>query len=401
MDGKNGQTAYTSRRKSVARKSKAVVHKTDQKEWGLLNRGDDFCFNDTAMDKREYMGRKNHKYKKSLHQQAYDRLTSMQAFGSSKKKAKEDGTMRDKIFSYATYETYKKHCNYYLHWLREVTTLKAAKKYAGEWLAQRANQIGKNGRSLSAWTIHTEAAAIAKLFGIDKADLNRFIPPKRERTRIERSRITTQKDRHFSVTNNAELISFCRGTGCRRNVLERLEGRDWWTRDRMQKQLNELTELAKARKLSDKEKTLVENLRTALHTFPGEEDFLHHRRDKGGKDRFAPIIGPQKEKNEIIRRLKETPEEEKVWTHVSSAADVHGYRSDYASRMYRKYARDIRDIPFDRTNRGNGRRYQSEVYHCRKDERGRKLDRKAMLTCSIALGHNRVSVVAEHYLRGI
>ena len=32
------------------------------------------------------MGRKNKAYVKDLHQQAYDRLTGMQAFGTSKKK---------------------------------------------------------------------------------------------------------------------------------------------------------------------------------------------------------------------------------------------------------------------------------------------------------------------------
>lgn len=33
------------------------------------------------------LGRKNKKYYKDLHQQAYDRLTGMQAFGESKKEA--------------------------------------------------------------------------------------------------------------------------------------------------------------------------------------------------------------------------------------------------------------------------------------------------------------------------
>ena len=33
------------------------------------------------------MGRRNKSYSKDLHQQAYDRLTSMQAFGESKKEA--------------------------------------------------------------------------------------------------------------------------------------------------------------------------------------------------------------------------------------------------------------------------------------------------------------------------
>lgn len=44
------------------------------------------------------MGRRNKAYHKDLHQQAYERLTSMQAFGESRKEAKANGTDKDKIF---------------------------------------------------------------------------------------------------------------------------------------------------------------------------------------------------------------------------------------------------------------------------------------------------------------
>ena len=69
--------------------------------------------------------------------------------------------------------------------------------------------------------------------------------------------------------------------------------------------------------------------------------------------------------------------------------------------MYRANARPIDEIPFDRVNRGTGKRFQSGVYTCRKDEAGRKLDKAAMLLCSKALGHNRLSVLADNYLRGL
>ena len=42
------------------------------------------------------MGRKNKTYRLSLHQQVYNRLTDMQAFGESKQLAKTDGTMKEK-----------------------------------------------------------------------------------------------------------------------------------------------------------------------------------------------------------------------------------------------------------------------------------------------------------------
>lgn len=104
---------------------------------------------------------------------------------------------------------------------------------------------------------------------------------------------------------------------------------------------------------------------------------------------------------QIIERIASTPAEEKVWQHIHNSADIHGYRGDYATAIYKAHAREIQDIPYDRVNRGTGKRYQSQVYVCRKDEAGKKLDKAAMLVCSKALGHNRISVVADNYIRGL
>ena len=87
------------------------------------------------------MGRKNKAYSKTLHQQAYDKLTSMQAFGESKKEAMKNGTEKDKIFSFNTYKSYWKHIKYFIKYVQETdlkcTTLKSAKKYVNEWLQKR------------------------------------------------------------------------------------------------------------------------------------------------------------------------------------------------------------------------------------------------------------------------
>ena len=347
------------------------------------------------------MGRKNKKYKKSLRDQAYAELTQKLAFGESKKAAKEAGTDKGKIFSYETYRVYWKHIKYFIDWMKEkypqVTSLKEAEKYVPEWLAYRTNECtNSRGEPLSAWTIQTEAAALNKLFGVDKADVDRFQPPVRHRADIRRSRVEVPNDKHFSVTNNDELIRFCRGTGCRRNVLQRIQGKDYWTRTQME---NKAKILSKKGSLAEDDRILLENLKLALETFPDQDDFLYHRKDKGGKSRFAPIVGPDKDR--IIARLKETKPDERVWGYVNKNADIHGYRAHYASRVYTMYRRPIESIPYDKVNPGTGHRYQSEVYHCRLDEAGKKLDRLAMLKVSRALGHNRVDVVATSYLRGI
>lgn len=349
------------------------------------------------------MGRKNKAYSINLQKQIYNRLTQMQAFGESKRTALRNDTAKDKIFSYNTFNTYYKHCKYFARWIKtehpECTTLKAAKRYAGEWLDTRSQQTYKNGKKLSAWTIHTEAAALNKLFGIDKSDPDRFQPPKRQREDIIRSRGEVARDLHFSKSNNAELIGFCRGTGCRRNVLEKLEGRDLWSRSQVTKEIKDLERKAQAHGLDKKEAAHLVSLRDAIKHFPNEDFYIHHRSDKGGRSRFSPIIGP--ERGSIIQRFMDTGKEEKVWLHVPKNADIHSYRSEYAGLIYKKYARNIDKIPYDRINRGTKHAYQSEVYVCRKDEVGKKLDKNSMLLCSKALGHNRISVVADHYLRNL
>lgn len=340
------------------------------------------------------MGRRNKAYHKDLHQQAYDRLTGMQAFGESKKQAVAEGTEKDKIFSFNTYKAYWKHTKYFIKYIKEkhpeCTTLKSAKKYVNEWLQARTDQ------GLSAWTVQMEAKAMGKLYGISPDDENYFKPPKRNREDIRRSRGVRVRDKHFSKTNNDELIRFCKGTGLRRSELQELRGKDLVTREQIESEISQL-ESRSPTELMPIDTRRLEMLQDARLFSEGY--FTHVRNGKGGRERLSPIIGPDAE--QIIERIQNTPGEEKVWQHIHQSADIHGYRAEYATEIYKAHAREIQDIPYDRVNRGTKRKYQSEVYTCRKDEAGRKLDKAAMLVCSKALGHNRINVVADNYIRGL
>lgn len=340
------------------------------------------------------MGRKNKSYSKDLHQQAYDRLTGMQAFGESKREAVANGTDREKIFSVNTYKTYWKHTKYFIAYIKEhhpeCTTLKSAKKYVNEWLQHRVDQ------GLSAWTIQAEAKAMGKLYGITPEDKDYFTPPKRNRQDIKRSRGVRVRDKHFSKTNNDELIRFCRGTGLRRSELESLKGSDLVTREQIEAEISRLESLPAGDRTPGVERHLEVLRDTRMFDC---EFFTHVRSGKGGRERMSPIIG--KDVGMIVERMQNTPADEKVWQFVHQSADIHSYRGDYATTIYKATARSIEEIPYDRVNRGTGRRYQSEVYVCRKDEAGKKLDKAAMLVCSKALGHNRISVVADNYIRNL
>lgn len=339
------------------------------------------------MGKQKDRNERNHK---NLHQQAYERLTSMQAFGESKKESIANGTDRDKIFSFNTYKTYWKHVKYFTKWVEknypDTKTLKKARKYVNVWLHERVDQ------GLSAWTIQTEANALGKLYGIQPDDKTYFRPPKRERRNIKRSRGERVRDKHFSRTNNADLIKFCKSVGLRKAELSTLKGSDLVARNELQKELDEFQNLPR---LTVDQERYIKVLKDAL--LFDDEFFVHVRpgKGKGGRERYSPIVGP--DVAEVVERMREVDPDNLVWVKINSNADIHSYRSDYAARVYRAHARKFSEIPYDRVNRGTGKKFQGDVYICRKDEAKKKLDKAAMRMCSKALGHNRIQVVADNY----
>ena len=204
------------------------------------------------------------------------------------------------------------------------------------------------------------------------------------------------RDRHFSITNNDELIKFCRGTGLRRGELSELRGGELRTKEQIEQEISKIEAIPEPKKSKEDLRRLQVLKDTRLFD---SEYYVYVRNGKGGRERLSPIVGKNIE--QIVERIRNTPEREKVWQHVHKSADIHGYRAEYATAIYKAHARAIEEIPYDCVNRGTGRRYQSQVYTCRKDEAGKKLDKAAMLICSKALGHNRISVVADNYIRGL
>ena len=190
---------------------------------------------------------------------------------------------------------------------------------------------------------------------------------------------------------NEELISFCKGCGFRRQILEKLKGSDLYDKNKVEE------ELERARKEGNG--PMIKACTDAIKTFPDQDYFILHRSDKGGKTRISPIVGPNKEK--IIARMRATGPDELVWQYVSSNCDVHGYRADYATYLYKQYARPIEELRFENKIICADGKLRSEIYVCRGDEAGKKLDRRAIGIISIALGHNREDTAISNYVRNL
>lgn len=328
--------------------------------------------------------KRNNEFQRNLEQQVTDRLRSKLAIGESKhndKLNKVDTTQ--KIYSWGSYHTYHKQCKAFVKWIKsahpKATNLQKAKKYIAEYLTK---QIDKG---CSAWTVHTQAQSLNKLYGIKKGDKNFFECPKRERVNIIRSRYERDSDSHYSLKNNYELTEFCRSTGLRRSEVTKLQGNDVVTRHQLEKRAEKNNPPKIAKMIND-----------ALNFPQNYEYFVFVKCGKGGRARLAPIIGAKSKA--IYDKIKNTPKDKPVFEHIHSKADIHSYRSDYATTLYNATARPIDTIPYDKVTK-SGHKFQSEVYHCRREQAGIHLDRRAMLYTSKALGHNRLEVVANNYIR--
>lgn len=291
------------------------------------------------------------KNKESLVKQVSDKLDGMFCPGRSKLMDKKNNATRDKIYSYSTLRSYKKHSCYFINWVKEQPvkpeighkprTLDECRPYVEEWLQHRIETIP------SAWTVKLDASALAKLYGCSLNDFNVDLPS-RKRSDIKRSRGAKERDKHFSEANHSEFVRFCKTTGLRSEGLRSIKGTD-------------LVQL--------------ENGTWAISVV-----------EKGGRHRYAPVFGSPEDVAAVVERMKAAGER-KVWASVPNGADMHAYRSVYATAIYKRFARPISEIP------------RSERYDCRNDLKGVHYDRKAMLIASKALGHSRVSVIASHYLR--
>ncbi|MGN0266501.1 MAG: hypothetical protein ACI4D7_02365 [Lachnospiraceae bacterium] len=258
----------------------------------------------------------------------------------SKQEVKNEAC-RPYIFATQTLNTYKKEVSEFAKYCKSehgAKTVVECRTFATEYL-QKSLDEGK-----SVFTVSTQASALGKLY--QESYTNFITLPQRERANITRSRLDRPSDKHFSGKKNQELVNFCQGTGLRRSELQKLTP----------------------------EALVIKN-----------GDYYLKVTGKGGKTRISPIIGPHKAA--IVNRIQSTPPSCKVWQRVNKHADIHAYRSYYATTLYKSVARDVTNLP------------ASERYCCRKDRAGDVFDRKAMKIVSQALGHNRIEVIASNYLR--
>lgn len=323
-----------------------------------------------------------------LLKQAYMVFLALLTPCESKHLLRRQGKAYNHVHSFRTYHNYwpiiQRFVRSYASTFPDSKSIKYGRSYVPVWLQQQAK------RGLAITTLKTYRSALNKLYGIHPGDRDYYILPDRHRADITRSRGPKPSDRHFSVTNNQDLVDFCRGSGLRREELSLLRGDDLWDRKRIESERSRLRTVCQP---SKSEKAMLRALDdTRLFK---EEFFVYVRCGKGGRMRYAPVIGPCVA--DIVARFQGIAPDAKVWPRIHTMADIHSFRRDYSNTLYRLYARPIEEIPYDRTVPRTNKPYRSQVYCCRRDLVGVWLDKRAMLVVSKALGHNRIGIFAQSY----
>ena len=296
--------------------------------------------------KRKKRKEKALQQKESYRKTARLRLQAMlkAGMGSKRSKDKAEADTKNKIYSKATFETYKQQFRHFAEWLDkahpEAETLEDARGFVDEYLRHLIEL------ERSAYSISTAKAAIAKVMGVEATQF--IATPPRLRADIKRSRGVAERDKHISDKKEEELARFTSATGLRRKEMTMIRAEDLF----------------------------FENGQAYLNVDKGT---------KGGKSRVAKIVGKtEAETKEIVKWIQS--KEGRLFYKLSSNYDNHYYRATYANRLYNQLKRDIADIP------------TQERYVMRKERAGEVYDKQAMLQVSRALGHNRISVIAQSYL---
>lgn len=130
---------------------------------------------------------------------------------------------RDKIYSISTMTTYLDRIKDYCRWVKrahpEIQDLDDAYQYVIEYLLQRLAE------GIAAHTIHTDAAALAKLFQVSVKDLGGELP-RRRRAAVKNHR--RARPGQWNPERHKEFIALCLACGLRRCELVKLKPEHVW-----------------------------------------------------------------------------------------------------------------------------------------------------------------------------
>lgn len=237
--------------------------------------------------------------KLSITQQFRIALKQQLRIGESKHQSKIEGNGNDGIFSWNTYQVYKRHSQNFARWVKDmygVNSMDDAKEYIEKYLEF------KESEGCSPYTIKSYGCAICKAYGISLKHLN-FTFKERKREDITRSRLDVKSD--ADRVENAKVVRVAKHTGLRKSELTSL----------VPEQL----------KLKDGQFYI-----TGVH-------------GKGGRVRNVPILYNDAK---TIKIINDAAKGKRVFTRseMKTVPDIHAYRREYAQALYLIYERPLEEL---------------------------------------------------------
>lgn len=281
--------------------------------------------------------------KKSLIKQISDELHSRDTHSKTPYKGPygidSEGTMR----------SYVKSCVSFGGFCRAVygaKTIEECRQYIPAYMESR--------KELSPHTRKLDAAALCKLYKASQVDLGITDTGHRSRDTRMRSRGEAVRDRHISEKGiYADYIRWEKSTGTR---------------------AFKETAVIKGSDIRQTDKGVI----------------VHVECGKGGRMRDIPVLPKDAE---FVLEIKRRAGDGKILPHLTSgrnkipsAADTHGYRREYAQKLYAYHARSCDQLD------------KKEKYICRLDKAGQVFDRQALKIVTEALGHSRLNEPVLSYL---
>lgn len=324
------------------------------------------------------MGRHNSSLKFQLHQ----RMQGLVSFGESKHQAKQEYKQYCQennikynpsktvgIHSINTYNSYKQTSENFEKWIKSNTNIKKIDDIDKPTVIKFLQERQENG--CSPYTVSKDMSALNKILNMDvtKKEANLM---ERSYKNVTRSRVEHQHDHKYNANNYSNQITVAQAFGLRR---ESIYGGEY--------QLKDISLY----------KTIQGDLRACVI-------------EKGGRYREAPCLKKYEAKiNELypnIRTIDIKPNEvafnkqefknlynssgsSKLFDEYTSKIDNHAYRGQYADRLYQELVRGQNVVP---------------GYTSQYNDSGviKGYDKAICRQVSMALGHNRISVVTQHYL---
>lgn len=268
----------------------------------------------------------------SLNYQINEKMKSMFSPGESRYKGKETGEAKNKIYSYNTFETYKKSVSQFTSWGKERFSWRNIEDIKKEHAIQFLKEKGG-----SAWSLQTHKSAFNKVFGFDIKRQEANIPL-RQKKNITRSREIKKMDSKVKLDKYSNQILIAQSFGIRRESMKKITFNDF---------------------KRDSEGVLRLTVK-----------------EKGGRIRESRVL-PSRE-NEVLSFLKTVENKEgALFDKYSKDIDNHAFRGDYATNLYTELL--------------------AEKGYSEGDYRG--FDREIIKEVSGNLGHSRLDVVVNHYLK--